>query len=436
MSLPTRPSAPVSEFSIHGHLLACAAIILVLVGGVGGWAATANLGGAVIAGGTVVVERNVKKIQHGYGGIVAEINVRNGDRVAAGDVLVRLDPTQLQAELGVIEAQIVELSSRSARLRAERDGAAEITWPAWFLGSSRAANAAAAGEQRLFLESRKVKLSQKEQLRQKRKQIQEEIAGIDAQSKAKAAELQIIGEEFRNVHPLVASKVVTVTKGNSLERELRRIEGEHGSLISQRARASAQISEIELQILGIDENVIANAQRELVIAEGKLAELTEKAIASRDRLSRTEIRSPVAGVVHELGVHTVGGVVSTAEQLMLIVPKEDKLTVQARIQPNEVDQVKVGRTARMRFTAFNQQTTPEVEGLVVYVASDITTDSKTGGAYYMVLVELTEEARNKLENLKLLPGMPVEAYLSTGERTVLSYLTKPFTDQMKRAFRE
>ena len=436
MQLPARPSAQDAEFSIHNHLIACGAIVFGLIVGIGGWTATANLGGAVIAGGSVVVERNVKKIQHGYGGIVSEITVKNGDRVAAGDVLLRLDPTQLRAELGIIEAQIVELTSRSSRLRAERDSATEITWPAWFIGSSPAANAAAAGELRLFMDSRKVKLSQKEQLAQKRRQIQEEIAGLDAQRKAKAAELQIIGEEFRNVRPLVASKVVTVARGNSLERELRRIEGEHGSLISQSARANAQITEIEIQILGIDENVIANAQRELVVIEGKLAELNEKAIASRDRLSRIEIRAPLAGVVHELGVHTVGGVVSAAEQLMLIVPEEDKLTIQARIQPNEVDQVKVGRPARMRFTAFNQQTTPEVEGLVVYVAGDVTSDPKTGGSYYMIRVELTDDARVKLGTLKLLPGMPVEAYLSTGERTVLSYLTKPFTDQMKRAFRE
>jgi len=437
-----RPSAGISskptrsDFSIRGHMFVAAAVIAGLVFGVGGWAATANISGAVIAPGSIVVERNVKKVQHSFGGIVAEINVKNGDQIRAGEVLLRLDATQIRAELGVLEAQVIELTARAARLRAERDGVADITWPVGFIEKGATVESVVAGEARLFRESRRVKASQKEQLRAKLEQIRREIEGLDAQRKAKAEELVIINREVSDLRSLFANKLTTATKLNALDRDLKRIEGDHGNLIAQSARASTQISEIELQILSIDESVVASSQRDLVATEAKLLELSERIVATRDKLNRIDIRAPLDGIVHELSVHTIGGVVSAAEQLMLIVPQQDKLTVQARIQPQEVDQVRVGRSARMRLTAFNQQTTPEILGEVSLVSGDVAYDSKTGASYYLVRVEIDENAREKLGNVKLLPGMPVEVFLATGERTVMSYLTKPVTDQMNRAFRE
>lgn len=438
MQSATMPASaiPTNEFSIRKHLLASGIIMCGLVFGVGGWAASASLSGAIISAGSVVVERNVKKVQHSYGGIVAEINVRNGDQVKAGEILLRLDPTQLRAELGVLEAQLIELTARAARLRAERDGANNISWPAGFQQSSSSASKAANGENRLFNDSRKVKASQKEQLRMKLKQINEEVGGLTAQRTAKGEELIIVSREVNELKPLLANKLTTATKVNSLERDLRRIEGEHGSFVAQTARARSQIAEIELQILGIDESVIATSQRDLVVSEARLAELAERVVAARDKLNRIDIRAPRAGLVHELSIHTIGGVVSPAEQLMLIVPDEDKLTIQARIQPHEIDQVKIGRPVRLRMTAFNQQTTPEIDGSVSHVAGDITVDPKTGGSYYLIRIEMDDAAKQKLGDVKLQPGMPVEVFVSTGDRTVLSYLAKPFSDQMKRAFRE
>jgi HlyD family secretion protein len=434
---PSKPVSSSGEFSIHKHLILAILIIAVMVAGIGGWAASAKISGAVIALGTFVVERNVKKVQHSQGGIVAEIAVKNGDQVEAGAILLKLDATQIRAELGIVHSQIVELTARSARLRAERDGAGMVVWPEGFVGTSPEADTAASGEERLFSESRKVKISQKDQLRSKLLQIDQEVTGLTSQRGAKAEELKIVGKEVRDLRPLLADKLTTTTRVNGLEREMSRLEGDRGSLVAQIARAQAQINEVELQILAIDETTTATSQRELVLTEAKLAELAEREIAARDKLSRIDIRAPLAGQVHELAVHTVGGVITAAEQIMLIIPDEDRLTIQARLQPNDIDQVKVGRPARLRLTAFSQQQTPEIDGTVVHIAGDITTDPKTGAGYYAIRVEMDPgQAKEKAAGLRFVPGMPVEVFFSTGDRTVLSYLAKPFTDQMYRAFRE
>lgn len=425
-----------SEFSVSRHVIFAVTVMAGLLFGVGGWAATANLTGAVIASGQFVVERNVKKVQHMYGGIVEAINVKAGDRVMAGDILLRLDATQIRAELGVVRSQLVELIARSARLASERDGLREIIFPAGFITSSPEAKDAAASEVRLFDESRKAKESQKEQLRLKIEQTRDEISGLLAQRHAKNGELEVVKGELNDLRDLHAKKLTTKARLNALERDEKRLSGDIGALVAQVARANGLINELQVQILTLDENVRANAQRELRATEARLVELTEREIASKDKLHRIDIRAPRTGLVHELTVHTVGGVITPAEQLMLIVPEEDSLTIQARVMPNEIDQVKIGRQARLRLTAFNQQKTPEVDGYVVHVAGDVTTDPKTGQSYYVVRIEMDDKARKVLGELKLVPGMPVEVFMSTGERTALSYLAKPFVDQMKRAFRE
>ena len=191
-----------------------------------------------------------------------------------------------------------------------------------------------------------------------------------------------------------------------------------------------------MQILGVDENARVAAQRDLRNAEARVAELTEREVAAKDKFNRIDIRAPQTGVVHELSVHTVGGVVTGAEQLMLIVPEEDSLTIQTRVAPTDIDQVTIGRQATLKLTAFNQKETPELKGHVVQVSADVTTDPKTGQSYYVARVEMDEKSRKTVGDLKLIPGMPVEVFMATGERTALSYLAKPFTDQVDRAFRE
>lgn len=424
------------EFSVRRDLVIAMGLVAMLVLGVGVWAARANLTSAVVAPGMFVVERNVKKVQHSTGGIISAINVKTGDRVTAGDVLLQLDPTQARAELGILRSQMIELTARRARLIAERDLAEEVVFPSGFAASAPEAQEAASSETRLFNENRKARDGQKSQMRIKISQIEDEIVGLTAQRDAKNGELSVAEIEFRDLRTLSNKQLVTVQRINALDRDVRRLHGEHGSLMAQIARAKGQIAEVNLQIIMIDDNVRAAAQRDLRATEAKLAELAERELAAKDKLARIEIRAPISGLVHELAVHTIGGVITPAEQLMLIVPEEENLTIQARIQPNDVDQIKVGRHARLRLSAFNQQQTPEIDGVIIHVSGDITTDAKTGQSYYLVRAEMKEKGLKAIENLRLLPGMPVEVFLSTGERTMLSYLAKPFVDQMERAFRE
>ena len=431
-----QPPADIGAFSLSRHMSFASGVMAILIFGFGGWAYFAELSGAVVAPGTFVVERNVKKVQHSYGGIVSEINVKNGDRVANGQILAKLDATQIGAEMGVIKSQLVEMIARAARLTAERDNLPAISWDSEFFQIYPDAEAAATGEIRLFEENRAAKDGQKEQLRSKITQINEEIVGLISQRDAKNGEIKIIEKELKDVRDMFAKQLTTATRLNGLEREATRLGGDHGGLIAQIARAKGQISEINVQIISIDENIRANAQKELRAIDAKMAELRERQVAASDKLARIDIRSPRAGKVHELNIHTVGGVITPAEILMLIVPEEEGLLIQARIPPANVDQVVVGRPARLRLSAFSQKKTPEVDGRVIQVAADVTLDPKTGQSYYSVMIEMDEKARRTIGDLKLVAGMPVEVFMSTGDRTVLSYLTKPFTDQMNRAFRE
>ncbi len=431
-----QPPADIGAFSLSRHMSFASGVMAILIFGFGSWAYFAELSGAVVAPGTFVVERNVKKVQHSYGGIVSEINVKNGDRVANGQILAKLDATQIGAEMGVIKSQLVEMIARAARLTAERDNLPAISWDSEFFQKYPDAEAAATGEIRLFEENRAAKDGQKEQLRSKITQINDEIVGLTSQRDAKDGEIKIIQKELKDVRDMFAKQLTTATRLNGLEREATRLGGDHGGLIAQIARAKGQISEINVQIISIDENIRANAQKELRAIDAKMAELRERQVAASDKLARIDIRSPRAGKVHELNIHTVGGVVTPAEVLMLIVPEEEGLMIQARIPPANVDQVVVGRPARLRLSAFSQKKTPEVDGRVIQVAADVTLDPKTGQSYYSVMIEMDEKARRTIGDLKLVAGMPVEVFMSTGDRTVLSYLTKPFTDQMNRAFRE
>jgi HlyD family secretion protein len=423
-------------FSLRSHVIFASLVMIGLVAGIGGWAATATLSGAIIAPGTFVVERNVKKIQHNYGGIVAAINVRNGDRVEAGQVLLTLDSTQLGAELEIVKSQLLELKARSARLSAERDGLTQVVFPAELVASGEAAKAVMDGEVRVFDENLRTRNNQKDQLKERIGQLNEEITGLLAQKDAKSGERELIKRELAQIRELHEKKLTAVSRVYAMEREERRLGGEFGGLVAQIARAKGQISEINVEMIGVDENARAAAQRELRAMEARISELQEREVAARDKFQRVDLKAPQSGVVHELTAHTVGGVVTAAEQIMLIVPEEDNLTVQAKIAPSDVDQVVVGRPATLRLSAFNQQSSPEIPGHVTQVAADVTVDPKTGETYYMSRVEMDVKEMRKHGDLKLVPGMPVEVFLSTGERTAISYLAKPFTDQMNRAFRE
>jgi len=420
------------EPALRRRLTFAIALIGLLALSCGVWATTTPIAGAVIASGIVVVESNIKKVQHPSGGIVALIPVKNGDRVAAGDIVLKLDDTQARANLGIIVSQLVQLTGRKARLEAERDLADSIKFPVEFLGSGEDAKAIAEGEKRLFALRRTFKKGQTAQLGERIGQIKQEIKGLTAQREAKNSEVDLMVEELERLEVLRKKELMATNRILAAQRDLTRLKGEWGALIAQMARAQGQISEMELQVIALDQTMQTEATKELRDLEARMAELAERKIAAEDQLKRVVLGAPQAGIVHDLAVHTVGGVVSPGETVMTIVPNQDELSVEVRIATSDIDQVHVGQTATLRFPAFNQRTTPEITGTVTRIGADLTRESQTNTVFYVVRIR----PENERDKLKLLPGMPVEAFIATGERTALSYLVKPISDQFARAFRE
>jgi HlyD family secretion protein len=410
--------------------------VALLAAAIGGWAANATLSGAIIAPGQVVVESNVKKVQHPTGGVVGEILVKNGDRVMAGDLLLRLDDTQTRASLGIVTAQLTDLIGRNARLAAERDGTRDIVFPSGFEESGGEAGRVASGERRLHTFKMKAADGRKSQLRARIGQYRNEIEGLAKQKNAKAKELKLVEQELDKLEKLYERKLTPQTRVLAMQREATRIEGEHGSLISQIARTEGQINETELQILEIDETLVADSQKELREGEGRIAELLERKAAAEDTLKRVEMKAPRSGIIHELAMHTIGGVVGPGDTMMSIVPSDEQSSIEVRLQPTDIDQVTVGQKTVLRFPAFNQRTTPELNGKISRLAAEVTKDQQTGISYYTARVSLADDELAKLGSKHLLPGMPVEGFIQTGDRTALSYLAKPFSDQLARAFKE
>lgn len=413
------------------------ATIAALFGTVGLWAATAPLAGAVIASGKIVVESNVRRIQHPSGGVVAEIHVKDGDRVKAGDVLVRLDETHAKASLALIEIELRRFQARRARLEAERDGRPGFALPQDL--AERAAEPAMvqaiAGELSLFRSRREASDVQRSQFRERIAQSREEIRGLAAQIEAKRAQAVLIRQELEGVQKLYEQNLVALSRLTALQREASRLTGEEGSLIADTARVKGRIAEIELQILQIDQDLRREVATELRDVEGKIADLSERRIAAADQLERTELRAPQDGIIHQKTVHTIGGVISPGEQIMLIVPETDGLVVEARIEPAMIDRLRVGQGVLLRFPAFDSASTPDLRGRLSQVAADLTTEQATGNSFYTARVTLDQAELGRLGGKSLVPGMPVETFIQTGMRTALAYLSKPIEDQLARTFR-
>src|SRR5215213_6224723 len=427
-----------AQQSIRRHLLASMVVILLLVGGIGGWAATNEFAGAVIAQGQLVVDANVKKVQHPTGGVVAELRVRDGDVVSAGDIIIKLDDTQTRANLAIVSKGLDELSARRAREEAELEGRASIDFPDELIArkSDPEVNRLLEGEAKLFEIRRKTREGLKAQLSERVSQSEEEITGLIAQIASKDKQIEWIKKELEGVRELWAKQLVQFNRVTALEREQARLEGERGQLVASVAQSKGKIAETKIQILQIEQDMRTEVGKDLAEIRGKSAELVEKKVAAEDQLKRVDIRSPQDGMVHQLDVHTVGGVVSAGQQIMLIVPAADKLIVEAKVQPQDIDQVRIGQAAVMRFTNFNSRTTPEINGEVAVVSGDVTQDQRTGVSYYTIRIGIPPSELSRLEVLKLVPGMPVEVFVQTNARTVMSYFVRPFQDQIARAFRE
>lgn len=413
--------------------------VALLIGGVGLWSVRTQIAGAVIASGMIVVESNRQVVQHAEGGTVGEIRVRDGDTVAAGDLLIRLDDTILASEMTVIDTQLIEIRARRARLEAERTGADIIDYPNALLVLA-AANPEAAeqveGQTALF-EARRTTLDRElGQIAERIAQTGNQIEGADAQLEALRIQQELIGDELTDQESLLAKGLVQMQRVTALRREAARLAGEIGRLTSDVAQFKGQIAALEIERLKLGAARQEEATVTLRDLQYRELELGENRVALAERLSRLDIRAPVAGIVYGSTVFAVNSVVQPAEPLMYIVPQDQPLVVSARVEAIHIDQVHIGQDATLRFTAFNQRMTPEIAGRVTGISADVFQDEVTGLNYYRVELVPGEAEIAKLEAQELLPGMPVEAYLKTEDRTPLSYLTKPLTDYFGRALRE
>ncbi|NTJ62901.1 HlyD family type I secretion periplasmic adaptor subunit [Agrobacterium rhizogenes] len=431
-------ASPSTERTIRRLSLLVVAAILLLFGVMGGLAAATKIAGAVVTSGTLVVDSYVKPVKHLKGGIARAILVKNGDHVAAGQVLVRLDDTQTRANLSIIRKRLNELSARTARLAAERDGRQDIDFPADLLSSAENIDVAAilAGERRLFRDRQVSRDGQKSQLHERIQQLKQEIDGLVAQEEGKRQEIALIAKELGSLEGLLNQGIISATKVYSLQRESASLNGDLGNLVSSIAQTRGKIAETELQILQIDADRSSEVSEQLRQAESDSGQFSERLIAAEDDLKRIDIKAPQAGIVDQLSIHAEGAVISPAEAILQIVPDKDALVAELKLAPQDIDQITVGQAVSLRFPAFNQRITPELNGQVDTISADLATDQRSGQSYYVVRAKVAKPEWDRLGQLAPLPGMPVEAFLQTGQRSVLAYLTKPMTDQIRRAFRE
>ena len=428
-----------TEAAITRHLKLGLAAVLLLGGTATAWSLAVKLDSAVVTQGTVVVESNVKKVQHPTGGVIGAVNVREGQRVTEGDIVVRLDETATRSALGIVLNELTATRARVARLTAERLGATRITFPPDIITRALAvpeAKSVIEGEMQLFASRITMRNGQKAQLTERIGQLRQEIKGLADQQKSLEIQLQVARDELNGLRGLKAKGLTTIPRITALDREIARNDGALGDTVARMSSSRGKIAETELQILQLDKDQASEVAKDLREAETKIGELQERRIAAEDQLRRIDIRAPITGVVLQLAVHTVGGVINQTEPLMLIVPESDRLIVEVRIQPQDIDQVHIGQPARVRFTAFNQRTTPELMGTLFRVAGDITKEQQTGQSYFTGGIAIDESELRKLYGLTLVPGMPADAFVKTGERTMASYLVKPLSDQMHRSMRE
>lgn len=427
-----------SQRSLNSHVLSVWALAVALVGGMGGWAASTALSNAVVGQGTVIIDQNVKKIQHLTGGIVSELLAREGMHVQAGDVLLRLDSTSVKANLAIIDGNLAQLYIRRARLQAERVGATEFS--AGDIAANGIDTAASQnlidGEVQLFNARRSSLVGMRKQLEERKAQLAEEIQGDTLQLASIDEASKLVDQEYDAAAKLYSQQIVTMQKVNGLKRQRVELDGNRGERLSSRAQAEGKIAEINLQILQLDEDRRTENSKDLTDVEAQISEARERRIAAVDQLNRLELRAPMNGRIYQLTVHTVGGVVNPGEVLMLLAPDQRDLTIEAKIATRDIDQLTLGQKVDIRFSAFDQRTTPEVKGDVISISPDVVTEQRSGADYYPVRIKPEPASLQKLTNIALYPGMPAEVFIKVADRSVISYMTKPLMDQINHTFRE
>ena len=427
------------RWSARTPILVGLAALIILIGGLGLWSVSARIAGAVVASGTVEVESNRQVIQHPEGGVVGEILARDGASVAAGDVVLRFDDRLLRSELSIVEGQYFETLARTARLEAEREEADDVIFPDALI--ARAATSAEAsnqmqGQERLFQARRSSRAQQIEQLQEQARQIGNQIEGTEAQLVALGAQQRLIAQEIADQQSLLDRGLAQASRLSALQREDARLLGEIGQLEANIAQFRGEIAGLKLEELGLGTTLREEAITQLRDLEAREIELAERRLALLDRLSRMEVRTPVSGRVLDSQVFAIRAVVQPASPILYVVPQGQPLIINARVPPIHIDQVQIGQDASLRFTALDQRLTPEITGTVSNLSADALIDQVTGQPYFAAQITPLEDDLGKLGDQELLPGMPVEAFIKTDERTPLAYLTKPLTDYFTKAFRE
>jgi HlyD family secretion protein len=432
-------SAQPGKWSARMPIAVGVAAIVLMLGGIGAWSVGTQIAGAVVAPGTVEVQSERQVIQHPDGGVVGEIHARDGDTVAAGDILLQLDGTFLRSELAIVESQLAEIFARNARLEAERDGAEspDFGTPPDFETVSDAALADLVEGQRSLFEARRASLAQEQrQLAEQQVQIERQIEGMQAQLGALGRQRTLISDEIEDVQSLFDRGLVQGPRLSELLREDARLQGELGNLAAMVAEAETRISGLAIESLRLADRRREEAITELRDLGFSRIELQERRLSLMEQIARLDVRAPVSGVIFASTVVAERSVVQAAEPMMYIVPGDQPMQVSARIDPIDVDQVFPGQEVALMFTTFNRRTTPEIPGAVLRVAADAQTDEATGLTYYQAVILPDEASLAQMPELALRPGMPVETFMKTDDRTPLSYLTQPLTVYFQRAFRE
>jgi membrane fusion protein len=409
-----------------------------LVAGLGGWAATTELSSAVIAPGRVVIEGNAKDIQHLAGGIVSEIFVKEGNEVAAGDVLLRLDPTLAKANLSIVESALARLYARRARLVAEINKANTITIPESLLSflDPAARDMIIASEKAILESGTKARDGSRRQLETRKQQLWDESRGLASQIAAVEEQAALINDEAARSAALYEKRIITLQRYNLLKRQKADLQGQLGQLAAQKAQIEGRASEIDLQILQLERDHTTQVAENLTTAEASIVEYEERRAAALDQLRRLDIASPVQGRVHQIVINNVGAVVQPGAVLMRVVPDRQDFEVEVRLTPKDIDQIHLDQSADIRFTAFNLSVTPDLPGNVIFVGPDLQTDARTNEPYYVVKLRIDADVAAKLNGKGLYPGMPAEVFIKVADRNVASYFTKPLSDRLSRAFRE
>ncbi|MEO0828891.1 MAG: HlyD family type I secretion periplasmic adaptor subunit [Pseudomonadota bacterium] len=421
------------------HLTVGFIALVILVGGFGTWAVLANISGAIIAGGQIEVEQNRQVVQHLDGGIVSEVLVKEGDIIEVDTPLIKLDDQLLSSELAIVEGQLFELMARTGRLEAERDGSDTISYEEELhqLAAAREdVQDLMDGQTSLFEARRESMLKEKDQLARRADQIESQISGIDAQLEALEVQVGLIGKELADQQSLLDRGLAQASRVLALQREEASLQGTIGELAASRAEAEGRATEIEIEILKLDTLTREEAITRLRDLEYNQVELAERRQTLREQLNRLDITAPVGGIVYDLAITTPRSVVRPAEPVLYIIPQDRPLVIAARVEPIHIDQVFVGQEVVLRFSAFDARNTPELDGRVMQVSADAFVDERTQASFYRAEIRLLDGEVEKLEGQAILPGMPVEAFIRTDDRTPLAYLVKPLADYFNKAFRE